>query len=613
MLVKALVACRVARRWFVRASFTMAVLGLSSCGGGGGGLAFSGSQRAPLPQLSQDTVPQGARISVDADDFFAVAANDSALYSAYPAQSGPLIEVRREVTQGPDAQGRFTLTESVPTQPSIEVAVERWQRRAEGLFQLNVTGDDAPTGFTALVDDLLVYPTPFYPVGSVRTLVRQGGLGADLDGDGVEESFRFEFRQEFVGFETGIRGGRVERRARFRNRVALIIQPSAVEVPVVTSELTEEAVFAAHTGMISSVRTATINGGNILDHHGPGSLVSGILNGRDIETAWNGGSTRHIAMRHHDVKFEPVTGFYYAGLSARDATAPATVARIDPSTGIVVYSAPLGGDVRSIAVSSDGTTLYAGVFQRSEIVRMSLPDMQVQQRIAMPDSTWAFGLAVSPADPGTFAYYTDHFGASQDNSGIRLVRNGVIQALAPGSLGVRAEDTTWPVAFSPDGASVFMFGLTNAGRGIIRIPVVADGLGTQVQVTTTTTLGRSLSWTSGRLLAGNSLFDFPSMALVGAAADTKLQGCVALQGSRRWACKADVVNMGLRVGVVDGDTYALVPDGYVPIGPLPAGSNTGGTVVRVTPGPMGQVAVMVGGEAFWYGDWLTLLDNGDLR
>ena len=272
---------------------------VSACGGGGGGGGVVPNllpARTPLPLVRTDTLPVGTRIDVAADDFFVFVAGDRATYRA-TTFLGVSIEVQREVVAGPDAQGTVTIVENVPAQPGIDSSTERWQRRADGLWALAFLGQGGPAGFSAVVGDTLLYPTPFYPVGSLRTLVRQGDLGADLDGDQIPESFRLELRQTFVGFETGTRGGRAERRARFQNHVTLTVQPSRADVPILTSVLTEESLFAAHTGLIQSHRTAVVDGNNIADYNGLEGLFGGTLAGRDVSIAWNAGTARYLAMK----------------------------------------------------------------------------------------------------------------------------------------------------------------------------------------------------------------------------------------------------------------------------------------------------------------------------
>ncbi|WP_088278902.1 hypothetical protein [Ideonella sp. A 288] len=579
---------------------------LTACGGGGGSGGDSASpSRPPLARVVQDIAPPGPRIDVAADDFFVASTADKAIYRSRTV--GPLgvdVDVHRDVVFGPDAQGRFTVVESVPGQLVVAPVTERWQRRADGLVALDFMGDGAPPGFRAIVGDTLLFPTPFHPVGSVRTIVRQGSLDKDLDGDGFTESFRLELTQTFVGFETATRAGRAERRARFRHRTVMVVQSSRLGVPDVRSEADETLTFAAHTGLISAQRQGVLAEASLVQHEGPVLLVGGVLAGRPADTAWNGGTVRLVVLEHLDLVFDPAGGHYYAGVGLGDAAHPGTVARIDPATGVAAFSEPLGADVPSVAVSADGRSLYAALRDRAEIVRLSLPDLQVRQRIALPVGTWAFSLAVSPADADVLAYHGDSF------AGLRLIRQGVLQPRAPNPADLRAESIDNPAMFSPDGAQLFMYGSHGSvGPRLLAVPVLADGFGDSVRAASAISIGRSLSLSGGDLVSGTALHRASDLAVLRAAADGQaIHSCSALPGAHRWVCLSERERS--RVGVLDATTLSLIEDGLVP---LPGAPVPFGAVVRVVPGPRGQVAMMLSSGAAGQGRAVALFDNPDFR
>lgn len=596
---------RIVWRWIAGTAICML---LAACGGGGG--EQEPLRRAPLPELSENRVPTGDRIDVASRDFFVAVAGDRTEYFS-TTPGGQLITVVREVALGPSADGRVSFRESIPGSATETPTPENYQRRAEGLFHLDPWGPDAPSGLRGRVAELLMYPTPFYTVGSVRTVVRQGDLGIDLDGDAYNESFRFEFEQTFVGFETGTRGGRAELRAKFRNRTLLRIEPSRIENAPVEAATTEVALFAERTGLISSELASTGAGSNLAPHTGLRSLSKGTIAGRDINEAWNGSRTRIIALQHHDLAYDAVGGVYYAGTTARDAMWPGRVVRVDPRSGAMQASPALGNDVRSIALTADGRSLYAGVYNRNEIVRLALPDLTVIQTISLPPGTWAFSLAVSPRDAGTIAFFLDNFG------GARLARNGVLQPAAPTFFSAQPQSTADPSMFSDDGTQWFLFGRgSSIDSGLLPIPVLPDGLGNPGPTVPILLSDASIDRSPAGLVLGNSLHDAGTLARQGGVRRTDLTKCRPLPASTRWVCRHDpsVSDGWRRVGVVDTATYELVPDGLIPYDSPAAGVyGPGGPTVRVVPGPVGQVAMMIGGEGFWFGDWIALVDSPDFR
>lgn len=590
------IACRT-----VVTLLTMAAL--VACGGGGGDDPSTEQLRAPLPQLVQNDLPAGTRIDVSADDFFPFSAGDRATYSSATG-SGEAINVVREVIVPPDAQGRVVVRESVPGRPNIETRTERWQARSDGLYALDFLGDGAPDAFRALVGDILYYPTPFYPQGTTRRVIRQGSLGTDIDGDGINESFRLEFEQQFLGFSSATRGGRAERHARFSNTVTLRVEPSRRDRQTATIRTTEEIIFASHLGVIGAARSETINGavdGNRqANTYSALQLISGTLAGRDVNTAWNAGTLRYVQLSHYDLVYEPVNRFYYAGLRLEHAAAPGAVARIRPDTGEVAYSGGLGADVRSIAVSADGTTLYAGLQNRNEVVRLSLPDLQVVQRIALDPGSWAYGLSVSPSNAGEVAAYPDN-----SQRGPMVIRDGTVLPGGPGRDRARSGATDESLLYSADGSQLFM--ISDQGR-LLRMGVGSAGLSSAVESASAQVLGRALSREGSHIVAGKARYSATDLALLAGVADINLGDCRPLNGTAKWACKRGSAN---NVAVLDSGTLTMIPDGLVPYA-RPNDPNFD-SLYRIVPGPRGQIALMVATRYSFGGDWVGLFDNPDFR
>lgn len=227
---------------------------LAACGGGGGSGGAGFGTRAPLPELAEDVLPTGPRIDVSARDFFPMNQGDTVTYGSHD-DFGRALQVQREVTAGPDAQGTYTVVESVPANPSIASVTTRWQRRPEGIVAIDYQSSGRLPAPRVPLGNFLLYPTPFYPIGAIRTAVRQGSVGQDIDGDGLPESFRFEFEQEFTGFVDAQRGGRLDKLAQFRQHTVITIHPSRNDLlPYRLSDLTEQVTFSAHTGMTQAYR-----------------------------------------------------------------------------------------------------------------------------------------------------------------------------------------------------------------------------------------------------------------------------------------------------------------------------------------------------------------------
>ncbi|HSI59955.1 MAG TPA: hypothetical protein VLA16_20525 [Ideonella sp.] len=218
------------------------VAGLTACGGGGADL------RPALPTLSQDTLPAGDRLDLRDDNYFPAAAGDSWTYTTY--FNGDMVVDSQPVrTVTSSTANSFVIVET----DGAESQTTSYLRTNEGLVAVNPFGDIAPPAARSLIGDLLEYAEPFYAAGATRQMIRQGDWGADLDGDGVNESFRLVVSQTLVGFEDfTLPDGSVAEVARFRNVTALTLSPSDRDLAVTTATGTEEAWWAPGIGKVAS-------------------------------------------------------------------------------------------------------------------------------------------------------------------------------------------------------------------------------------------------------------------------------------------------------------------------------------------------------------------------
>lgn len=176
---------------------------LAACGGGGGGgtAAVPPGDSAPATEIvatvSTDSVPEGG---VAAPGLFAFHVDDLIVRDVFSVADGadvPTSDQIEQRTASLSAQGvldlQFRLNgEGDPVRQSLRRGAMGWMADVS-LFA------DAPAVARALMGEMLLYPETLYPVDAVRSSVRQGDWGADLDGDGRHEGFRLEFSQVYLG------------------------------------------------------------------------------------------------------------------------------------------------------------------------------------------------------------------------------------------------------------------------------------------------------------------------------------------------------------------------------------------------------------------------------
>jgi hypothetical protein len=245
---------RRSTRWVWSFGLGSCVALLTACGGGGNGGGDVDTGSSPLlPTISQDIVPTGNRIDVSSRDFFPMSAGDSWLYDRLDAGSVNGY-VRRTVTGTPAPDGSLTVEEEDST--ATEVVAESYRTTTEGVWLADpFEAKGVYPGVHAALPSLLEYPTPFYPVGGVRSVIRQGSIEADIDGDGKVDYYRAEITQVFRGFEPMSVMGIDTEVAHFSNTLVLTVRTTSDDgTRTITG--TEEAHFGSAIGLVRSDRAA---------------------------------------------------------------------------------------------------------------------------------------------------------------------------------------------------------------------------------------------------------------------------------------------------------------------------------------------------------------------
>ena len=226
---------------------------LAGCGGGGG------SGYLPLPERAEDTLPEGARIDVSALDLYPLDAGDRWLYDRHESGAADAL-VAREVIAGPDAQGYLTLRESDAARATDILT----RAGPDGIEQADPLGTRSTMpGVAAALPVLLQYPMPFYAPGGVRRVLRQGEVLADLDGDGIGDSYQLEITQVFRGFETQTVLGQATDVAHFSNGLAFTLVYSTSN-GAYTTTTREEAYLAPGLGLVRADRDASGSDGAVI-------------------------------------------------------------------------------------------------------------------------------------------------------------------------------------------------------------------------------------------------------------------------------------------------------------------------------------------------------------
>jgi hypothetical protein len=220
----------------------------------------------------------------------------------------------------------------------------------------------------ALAPQLVPFLELHFPVlmGSTTQAFNKTGLnfGQDVDGDGKNETVDATGQIHVVGPESVTVQAGTFTAIRVDTTITFIVTVSSVGVKVTGTE-TQTVWLAANVGVVKlsdvvhfDTQTTTTTEeltGSVVDGHGTGN---GAL------------ETRKLSVDTNDLVFDPAANTFYASRPGN----PGDVAAIDPTTGTIVKTIPVGSGASTtgsgptqLALSDDGHYLYVALNAESAI------------------------------------------------------------------------------------------------------------------------------------------------------------------------------------------------------------------------------------------------------
>ena len=549
--------------------------------------------RAALPVVKETKIPVGKRVDVSALNYFPSAIGDHWVYSV--VKEGVLQQNVAERSVSASSLQGFT----VALRQDLVTSTLQYLNSPDGHVAPSPLGT-LPSGAANIIGSILVYPIPFFPVGTEYRVVRQGDWGADLDGDGVSESFRLEWVHSYLGVEDytlPLSQGTGEA-AHLRNTIRLTLSPSSLRIDPVTVESVEDSWWMPNSGPVKfAIRTV-----------GPTGSVSnetleisfGTVAGEPLFKPKPDGTSAKFQLKHNDLVFDAVRNLYYASISSSSATFPDRIAVIDAVAKTVIYSGNFtpGSDPSAMAVSNDGSTLYVGLEGTGDVVKLKLPEMTEISRTTLPTDltfgqTVAKSIAVSTLDNNVLAIPLSSatFGGSR---GIVLIRNGVIQPT------VMSSGDTSHVAFDPSASVLFGYNGYSTASELRRISVLPDGLAELFFVTADFEWSPRIPMYSPAfgLALGSGVYDPNTLALKGKLA-SGAHSCILHSVPGQIVCLDSSAPAGMAVNYIgklvvsDGTTYATTANlRYAALTLYDEAAK------RIVSGPKGQLALSFGVGVF---------------
>ena len=140
-------------------------------------------------------------------------------------------------------------------------------------------------------------------------------------------------------------------------------------------------------------------------------------------------SVRVLSIPTSDIVFSPVDQTIYASIPGDVPTIGNSIARIDPSTGAITGHSWIGSDPRKLALSADGSVLYAYLAGAFSIGRYDIGSQTTTGKFLIGQDSFyglfaASDLAVSPDDPNVVAVARQKQGTSPPQHGVAVFSSG---------------------------------------------------------------------------------------------------------------------------------------------------------------------------------------------
>jgi len=378
--------------------------------------------------------------------------------------------------------------------------------------------------------------------------------------------------------------------AHFHNVFKLTLRPTAAGNTDYAVTATEDTWFAPGLGLVKAQRSMVDSDGFTLVPAHTLLFRQGTVAGVNWDVTQPppptlDGSFIDVPLAHNALVYDSVRNLYYASVPGSVIANGNRIAAIDPTTGQVSYSAPVGSEPNALALAADASVLYVGLDGSGEVVRLALPAMTVQGRTTLVTDAF-FGqshaetITVSPADPTVVAVSMAWSGVSPRHAGVALLRDMVMQ---PTRTQVHTGSNL--VAFDSAGTSVYGLNTETTEFGLRHIQVLADGLAEDLVVAAATNFStRALGFSNGRVIAGHALYDAPALTAAGTISTPS--DCVARRAGDLLLCfDTSSFNTGpARVRLADPGTFVIQASLVYAI------SEPGGPR-RLVEGPAGQVAI----------------------
>lgn len=195
----------------------------------------------------------------------------------------------------------------------------------------------------------------------------------------------------------------------------------------------------------------------------------------DLPTAWN---TREVNLQTNDIVYDMGTGHLFASIpSGAGVGLGNTISEIDPVSGTVLGSTFIGSEPGKLALSKDGSTLYAALDGAAAVRRFDVPSRTAGLQFALGMSDYsgpyfALDLAIAPGNNSALAVARRNECCGLPLSdGVRIYDDGV-----PRRYGTGYYSSVGQIEFSDDPGRLFGYNDASSGFELYELSASVDGV-----------------------------------------------------------------------------------------------------------------------------------------
>ena len=253
------------------------------------------------------------------------------------------------------------------------------------------------------------------------------------------------------------------------NQAGGIITCTFSSLPVgVAPTITITLITPDVTGSISNTATVSSSTADFNVSNNSGTETTDVIGGTN--------KIRELALQTSDIIYDPVSKKIYASIPSGLTNTADSIAIIDPITGQVEATIPVGSDPGPLAVSDDGQFLYVGLNGSAKVRQFDIATQTPGLEFSLGsdsffDPYFAEDIETLPGDASAIAVSRKYSGVSPRHAGVGIYDNGV-----PRTNATAGHTGSNVIEFGPSATTLYGYNNETTEFGLRTMSVDATGV-----------------------------------------------------------------------------------------------------------------------------------------